>query len=888
METLFVDGPQALGQWLGNLPGIGLDQILPIVLCGLLGALLVLLGLRLAERWHRWQHRRRLQDAKEILILPPAEVDPDGVKLWWDEAVGLLRRSGWRRLIYGPDHIGFELRWQEQELTYVVWVPGTLPSDPIVAAIRAAWPGAATKVRAARTPLTVLAGPAGHGARAASTSRAGQSDQASLLVDEDGALSAPAGFELFEAGRWVSAKMAGWYTFRHRTDHGVDPVRALIEQGTGLGAGHSACVQILVRPLSRRRVWHIRSGAAGLKTGRTQRSSGLAAGVGRIAVRVFLAAADFALEMLVAIFSTLTGPSAGPRSRPSTRSSTGGSGPVRSAGANPLQDQDVRPGLDKVRTGQLWEVRIRLGVIRTVAEPKKTSSTAARKARRQKIQAGLHQRCHALAAALMVHDDRNGLRAGPLPDPARILGQRRMDSGFVMGTPELASLAALPTDLAVPGLDRAQARTVAAPIGLPSGGRDVKVLGHSLVDGRAVGLSVPDSRQHLHVLGATGVGKSTLMNQMIMNDINAGRGVVLIDPKGDLALDVLDRIPTHAIPRVTLIDPDQPSGSASFNPLQLPARGDAILLVDNLTAIFSGIFGTSWGPRMDDTMRVACLTLMRRPGARLSMVPALLSNKQVRAPLTADLNDASGLGGFWEWYDSAPAAVRSQVIGPVLARMRSFLLRDFVRSTIGRETSTFDLGQVLDGGILIVRIPKGQLGEDASKLMGSMLLAAVWQAATARASVPESRRKDAAVYIDESHNVLNLSVPVTDMLAEARAYHVSFVLAHQNLSQLPREVQSGLSANARNKVYFTCSPEDARQLAEHTTPTLNEHDLSHLGAFTAATRLMAGNRQMPAFTLTTTPMPAPGATTRQQVREHVRRTGPSTDPEDLPSETETP
>lgn len=217
-----------------------------------------------------------------------------------------------------------------------------------------------------------------------------------------------------------------------------------------------------------------------------------------------------------------------------------------------------------------------------------------------------------------------------------------------------------------------------------------------------------------------------------------------------------------------MIDPDQPLGSAGFNPLQVRRGVDPTLQVDNLTAIFHTIFGRGWGDRMDDVLRVSCLTLMRRPGARLTLIPALLNNKQVRAPFTVDLNDSSGLGGFWQWYDSAPAALRAQSTGSVMARLRSFLLRDFVRFTIGRQASTFDMGQILDGGILIARIPKGQLGEDASKIMGSMLLSSVWQAATARTAVPEAQRRDATVYTDEAHNVLNLSTSVTDMLAEAR------------------------------------------------------------------------------------------------------------------------
>jgi hypothetical protein len=214
------------------------------------------------------------------------------------------------------------------------------------------------------------------------------------------------------------------------------------------------------------------------------------------------------------------------------------------------------------------------------------------------------------------------------------------------------------------------------------------------------------------------------------------------------------------------------------------------------------------------------------------------------------------------------------VIGPVLARLRAFLLRDFVRATLGVPHSSFDMGTVLDGGILIARLPKGQIGEETAKLMGSFVFASVWQAATARARLPEHRRRDATCYIDEAHNVLNLAGSVGDMLAEARGYHLSLVLAHQNLTQLPRETQLALSANARNKIFFNCSPEDAHQLARHTLPELDEHDLSHLDAYTAAARLVVASRETAAFTMRTRP-PLPAVGEALAIRQAVTRTQPA-------------
>jgi hypothetical protein len=163
------------------------------------------------------------------------------------------------------------------------------------------------------------------------------------------------------------------------------------------------------------------------------------------------------------------------------------------------------------------------------------------------------------------------------------------------------------------------------------------------------------------------------------------------------------------------------------------------------------------------------------------------------------------------------------------------------------------MGAVLDGGVLLVRIPKGTLGEDTSKLLGSLVLAQVWQATTARAKLAPDKRRDASLIIDEAQNFLTLASSLESMLAEARKYRLSMTLSHQDLAQFPRELLAAASANARNKIYFTCAPEDAKILARHTLPELDEHDLTHLDAYTAVTRLVVHGRQMPAFTMKTRP-----------------------------------
>ncbi len=170
---------------------------------------------------------------------------------------------------------------------------------------------------------------------------------------------------------------------------------------------------------------------------------------------------------------------------------------------------------------------------------------------------------------------------------------------------------------------------------------------------------------------------------------------------------------------------------------------------------------------------------------------------------------------------------------------RVVLIRPFVAAVLGSSASSFDLGtDVLDGGLLLARLPEGTLGEESARLLGSFVVAKVWQTVTARARAGQHARVDAALYLDEAQNFLTLQGSIADMLAEARGYRLSLVAAHQHLSQLPRELRDAISANARNKVIFNCSPEDARALERHVSPELTEHDLSHLGAHQVAARLV--------------------------------------------------
>ncbi|GIF16878.1 type IV secretory system conjugative DNA transfer family protein [Actinoplanes teichomyceticus] len=380
-----------------------------------------------------------------------------------------------------------------------------------------------------------------------------------------------------------------------------------------------------------------------------------------------------------------------------------------------------------------------------------------------------------------------------------------------------------------------------------------------------IGISLDDCRYHVHALGPTGTGKTTLLMNMILDDVEAGRGVAAFDPaKGDLIRDLLDRLPESAGDRLVLIDPDERHAPPAINLLDPAVHGGTPHdVAANLTSVMSKVWARWWGHRSADICYHALLTLAHLEGSTLAQLPRLLSDTAWRAARVKAVTNAikawegNTLGEFWEGFDSLPAGQRAGLVAPLLSRLRLVLAHPMANSLFGVPATTFSFADILDGGVLLCRLPKGVIGEDGTRLIGSLLLAGLWQATTARARIPENERPDAMVVLDECHNFLHLPIGIDDALAEARGLHTSFVLAHQYLGQLSGEMAAAIDANARNKVYFALAPRDAIDQARHLRPYLDDGDLIRLGGYEVVLRPVANGRVVPPATADTEPPRAP-------------------------------
>ncbi|WP_298800306.1 type IV secretory system conjugative DNA transfer family protein [uncultured Pseudonocardia sp.] len=818
------DPGAALGRWVTGTFGPVVSALVarwPVTL-----AVLAVAGTAIALGWRRFtrcRDDRLAADARQIIVLAPPTVDPAGGEAFWANLVGLLRPA-WRRLLTGQPHIVYEYAFTSTGTAIQLWVPGAVPPGLVERAVEAAWPGSHTRTEPARPPLPAV---------------------------EPGWRRVVTGGEL---------RLARPEALPLRTRFDADPVRALIGAAVGLGRHEAACVQVIARPVTGRRAARARRSARHLH-GASGSPAGLLTGV------------------LSELLDLVT-----PRPlRPARRTS-----PTVARRA-PSQDRpaaldlsaQARAVVEKQR-GAHYETLVRYAA--AIDLPHDPAGKGAGGDPIGKARDLVRGRAHALGASFASYTEHNRYGRRRLRHPSTVLTSRRLAhrrrlwtrDGDVLSVRELAALAHLPTDDHVPGLLRAGARAIAPPPGIATPSPDAKPLGITDTGHeRPVALRVPDARQHLHVIGATGSGKSTLLGNMILADAEAGRGILLVDPKGDLVTDVLSRLPRRCADRVVLLDADSRSRPPCLNPLDIrlaadtnPASRD--LAVDNLVSVFRRVYAAYWGPRTDDVMRAACLTLtLQHDTPSLAQLPGLLADPARRGRLTAAVTDPV-LAGFWDWYEQLSDASRAQVVAPLLNKLRAFLLRPFVRDAIAAGPSTIDMTSVLDGGICLVRIPKGSLGEETTRLVGSLTVAAAWQATTARANTPQAARRDASLVVDECHNFLNLPYPIEDMLAEARGFRVAMTLAHQHLGQLPRELREGLSTNARSKIFFNAGPEDARDLARHTAPHLTEHDLTHLGAYHAAARLVSHGEQTPAFTLRTQPLPPPTPGRSREIRATAR------------------
>jgi hypothetical protein len=369
------------------------------------------------------------------------------------------------------------------------------------------------------------------------------------------------------------------------------------------------------------------------------------------------------------------------------------------------------------------------------------------------------------------------------------------------------------------------------------------------------GIAAQDSLQHTILLGPTASGKSTAMLALIMDAIRSGRGVLVIDPKTDLVNDVLARVPEERVGDVVVIDPTD-AKPVGLNPLRGAGR-NATLIADSMLAVFKELSGDSWGPRTEDVLMSALMTLALHKDATLTMLPSLLTDERFRKKLVRGIDDHFGLSSFWASYEAMSVAQRAQVIAPTMTRLRQFLLRPQLRAVLGQVDPKFELGDLFTKNrIVLVSLNRGLIGAESARLLGSLVVSQLWPLILARAALPPERRRIVNIFIDEVQDYLALPTDLEDALSQSRSLGAGFTLAHQYRRQLPPGLRSGIDANARNKIIFGLNAEDAQDLAKQA-PQLESLDFILLPRFGIYTSLIQNGSQTGWFSARTLPPESP-------------------------------
>jgi len=366
------------------------------------------------------------------------------------------------------------------------------------------------------------------------------------------------------------------------------------------------------------------------------------------------------------------------------------------------------------------------------------------------------------------------------------------------------------------------------------------------------GIKKDDRRRHTYVIGKTGMGKTTLLENMVISDIRAGNGVAVVDPHGDFSEKILNFVPSSRINDVIYFNPADIDYPIAFNVMEQVDPKYKHLVASGLIGVFKKIWADSWGPRLEYLLRNVILGLLEYPGSTLLGVPRMLVDKEYRKKVVNKITDPV-VKAFWvDEFTKYSNQFTVEAISPIQNKVGQFLSSSLVRNIISQTHSAMDMKEIMDNKkILIMNLAKGRIGEDYSALLGAMLITKIQLAAMGRVDTPEEERKDFYLYVDEFQNFATESF--ADILSEARKYRLDLIIAHQYISQLEEPVSDAVFGNVGTIITFRVGAADAEFLEKEFEPVFMMNDLVNLAKYDIYLKLMIDGVSGDAFSATSLP-----------------------------------
>lgn len=366
------------------------------------------------------------------------------------------------------------------------------------------------------------------------------------------------------------------------------------------------------------------------------------------------------------------------------------------------------------------------------------------------------------------------------------------------------------------------------------------------------GIKADDRRRHMYVVGKTGMGKTEMLANMAIQDIQRGNGVAVVDPHGEFAERMLDFVPKERINDVIYFNPADLDYPIAFNAIEQVAPEHRHLIASGLMGVFKKIWPDVWSARMEYILHNSILALLEYPGSTLLGINRILADKDYRNKILEKITDPT-IRSFWaNEFAKYPERFREEAVAPIQNKVGQFISAPLIRNIIGQTATAFNIREIMDKGkILIVNLSKGKIGEDASHLLGALIVTKLQLAAMSRVDIPEEERKDFYLYVDEFQNFATEAF--ANILSEARKYHLCLILAHQYITQMEETVRDAIFGNVGTIINFRVGAADAEFLEKEFLPEFNADDLVNLSKWSIYLKLMIDGVASRAFSAATLP-----------------------------------